>query len=315
MQHITSLREAALTRPSVVTIGAFDGVHRGHQYLIRQLIEHAQASGQVPVVLTFYPHPEMVLRGFQPGYYLTLPDAKAALLGELGVEIVVTQPFNDEVRHVRAAQFVDDLLAYLKMASLWVGADFAMGYQREGNVEFLARQGQQRGFEVRVIDLMDAGGERVSSSRIRQVLADGQVAKAAHLLGRPYSLPGNVVEGAKRGRTIGIPTANLAIPVEQVIPRRGVYAAFADVKGQRYQAVVNIGLRPTFDGAGSLTVEAHLLDFSGDVYGELLTLHFIERLRDEQKFDGIDALIAQIHHDIQQGRSILAATSMQHYPR
>lgn len=307
MRHITSLDEANLTQPSVVTIGAFDGIHRGHQYLIRRLREHAEASKQVPVVLTFYPHPEMVLRGFQPGFYLTLPDEKARLLGELGVELVITHPFNEEIRLIRAQAFVESLLIHLKMKSLWIGADFALGYKREGNVAFLQAQGQRQGFDVRVVDLMDAGGERVSSSRIRQALSNGEAAEASRLLGRPYQISGTVIKGNERGRTIGFPTANLAISKEKAIPAGGVYAGWAQVGSDHYSTVVNIGVRPTFDGTSNLTIEAHLLDYSGDLYGQEISLSFVDRLRDEQKFSGIEELVTQIQRDVEKGRELLSA--------
>jgi riboflavin kinase/FMN adenylyltransferase len=305
MQHITSLEEAQLGRPSVVTIGAFDGVHRGHQTLVRQLLAHAQRSGLTSVVLTFYPHPEMVLRGSRPGFYLTLPDTKAHLLGEMGIEWVVTHPFDDTVRHMRAADFVSSLLNYLSMKSLWVGADFAMGYQREGNVEFLQGQAKLRGFDLRVVDLMDADGERISSSRVREVLAVGNVEEVARLLGRPHRVEGVVVRGAGRGRTIGIPTANLSIPEELAIPARGVYAGWVEFSGRRESAVINVGLRPTFDGSGALTVEAHLLGYVGDLYDQSMQLSFTHRLRDEQKFDGIEALVTQIRRDIDRAAELL----------
>jgi riboflavin kinase/FMN adenylyltransferase len=308
LRHIRNLAEANLSRESVVTIGAFDGVHRGHQYLVGQLVEHARQTGRVPVVLTFFPLPKIVLSGPQPGLYLTLPDEKAALLGELGVELVVTHPFNEQVRRTHATDFVTALSDHLKMAALWVGEDFAMGYRREGDVAFLRRQAAEHGFALRVVDLMDAGGERVSSSRVRAALADGDVAEAARLLGRPYRVTGEVVQGAGRGQTIGIPTANLALDVRKAIPRVGVYAAHATPGGggQAYPAVVNIGVRPTFDGSNTLTVEAHLLDFDGDLYGQTLSLDFVARLRDEKKFEGVDALAAQIRADVEQGRRILA---------
>jgi riboflavin kinase / FMN adenylyltransferase len=302
MRHVNTLEEANLSQPSVLMIGAFDGVHRGHQLLIGEATEFARKNQLVPVVLTFFPHPEMVLRGPKPGFYLTLPDQKAKLLGKLGVELVVTHPFNDEVRQMRAAEFADRLLRYLNMKALWVGADFAMGYQREGNIDFLRSKSQEQNFSLRVIDLMDAGGERVSSSRIREELAQGHVEEAARLLGRSYMLTGTVVEGAKRGRTIGIPTANLSVPEEQAVPARGVYAAWAVIDNDRHPAVVNIGMRPTFDGSGVQVIEAHLLDFSDDLYDKLMTLEFTTRLRDEMKFAGVDALFSQIQQDIATAR-------------
>jgi riboflavin kinase/FMN adenylyltransferase len=310
MQHYRSLEEVTVNQQTVVSIGAFDGVHRGHQSLIEQVITYSSEHNQIPAVLTFYPHPEMVLRGFRPGFYLTMPDAKASLLGQLGVQLVISHPFDDHVRHMRAAEFVDRLIKYLHVGSLWIGPDFAMGYQREGTVEFLRGESIRRKFDLRVVDLMDAGGERVSSTRIRNALAMGGVGEAARLLGRLYSLPGLVVRGAGRGRTIGIPTANLAVQEEQAIPAQGVYAAWAYTYGQRNEAVVNIGHRPTFDGAGSKqTVEAHLLNYSGDLYDETIHLDFLTRLRDEKKFDGVDALVAQIQVDIESGRKAFAAYS------
>jgi riboflavin kinase/FMN adenylyltransferase len=305
MRHVTGLELTHLDQPSVVTIGAFDGVHRGHQYLIQHLLDRAQMHNEIPVVLTFFPLPKMVLGGFQCGFYLTLPDDKARLLGNLGVEVVITHPFNDDVRQMRAATFVDLLVEHLNMRSLWVGEDFALGYQREGNVTFLKAAGAERGFDVQVVDLMDAGHERVSSTRIRNELAEGNVAEAGRLLGRPHFVRGEVVTGAHRGHTLGFPTANLAVSELVAIPARGVYAGWMRVRGETHEAVINIGLRPTFDGRPTETVEAHLLDFSGDLYGEEVALFFSRRLRGEQKFGGADELIEQIRADIQTGRVVL----------
>lgn len=305
VSHLHSLAEANLEKASVVTIGVFDGVHRGHQHLVRQLVDFATDQRQASCVLTFYPYPDTVLRGLRKGYYLTLPDVKANLLGELGVEVVVTHPFDDNVRHIRAQTFVEKLLSSLNMKSLWVGADFAMGYEREGNVHFLREASKHHDFDLRVIDLMDAGNEHVSSSRIRNALAAGDVEEAARLLGRPHRVPGTVVLGAGRGKAIGIPTANLSFPEEQAIPRQGVYAAWANTELGRVPAVVNIGVRPTFDGSGNVTVEAHLLDFDMNLYGQELNLDFVAHLRDERRFEGVSTLVAQIEMDIQQARQLL----------
>lgn len=306
MQHIDALNEANLSRPSVVTIGAFDGVHRGHQHLIWQLVSYARHLDYAPVVLTFYPLPKLVLEGFRPGFYLTTPDERAELLGKLGVELVVTHPFNEEVRHIRAETFVESLLHHLRMAAVWVGEDFAMGYQRKGDVGFLRKQADLRGFNLRVVDLMDAGGERVSSSRIREAIAMGDVAEAARLLGRPYRLAGTVEPGASRGKTLGVPTANLGVSPERAVPMRGVYAAWVCMAGgEGIPAVVNIGVRPTFDGSDTITIEAHLLDFSRNLYGQSLMLDFVARLRDERKFGSADELVSQIQDDIAQARELL----------
>lgn len=309
MRHIHSLAEAQLDTPSMVTIGVFDGVHRGHQHVIAQLLAAAQAASAVSVVLTFFPYPELVIRGPQPRFYLTMPDEKAALLHEFGVDLVITHPFDEAVRHIRAANFVDSLLDNLHMKELWVGADFAMGYEREGNVAFLTEQSVQKGFALRVVDLMDADGEKVSSSRIRQLLREGDVGEAAHYLGRPFALRGPVVEGDRRGHTIGIPTANLQLPDEQAIPAHGVYAAWAVAGDQRVPSVVNVGVRPTFDGNNKTIVESHLLDYEADLYGHMLTLEFVARLRDEKRFDGVDALLTQIGTDIDRARVIFAESA------
>ncbi|UCC65325.1 MAG: bifunctional riboflavin kinase/FAD synthetase, partial [Anaerolineae bacterium] len=307
MRHIHSLADANLDGPSMVTIGVFDGVHRGHQYVVAQLVTAAKAANATSVVLTFHPHPALVIRGPQPRHYLTMPDEKAALLHDFGVGLVITHPFDDEVRHIRAAAFVDQLLNHLQMAEIWVGADFAMGYQREGDVKFLKAQAKEKRFALRVVDLMDAGGEKVSSSRVRSALAEGDVAEATYCLGRPFRLRGEVVLGDRRGHTIGFPTANLALVEEHAIPARGVYAAWARVgERQRVPSVVNVGIRPTFDTTERTVVEAHLLDFDADLYGQQLTLDFIARLRGEQRFDGVAELVAQVGRDIERARRIFA---------
>lgn len=306
MQHIYDLTQARQEQPSLVTIGVFDGVHRGHQHLIEQLVTDAHSAGRQAVVLTFFPHPDVVLRGLHGRYYLTTPEQRADQLGRLGVDLVVTQRFDEDFRQIRAAEYINQLLQHLKMAVLCVGADFAMGYQREGNVPFLQQQGAEKGFTLHVIDLVARNGdETISSTAIRSALQAGDIEQANEWLGRAYALSGEVVHGDHRGRTIGFPTANVRIWEEQVIPANGVYACWAHVGAQRYMAVTNIGVRPTFAGEG-VTVEAHLLDFDREIYGETLTITFEKRLRAEQRFNGIEALVAQIKADAQAGRDYLA---------
>ncbi|MBC8171990.1 MAG: bifunctional riboflavin kinase/FAD synthetase [Anaerolineae bacterium] len=307
MIHLYNLADANLLKPSVVTIGVFDGVHQGHRVLIERLVNEAKSADLMSVVLTFFPHPDRVLRGLTGRYYLTSPEQRAEELGKLGVDCVVTHPFNDETRHLRAADFVNQLVESLKMRELWVGTDFALGYKREGNVEFLTARGLEQGFNVTAIDLVLAENTpgAISSTTIRQALENGEVEQAATWLGRPYVVRGEVVHGLARGRTIGFPTANIDVWAEQVIPANGVYAGMATLAtGERYKAVTNIGVRPTFDGTG-VTVEAHLLDFDGDLYGQQLIFSFEHRLRGEQKFNGVQELIAQITADAQAGRVIL----------
>jgi len=310
MQVIHGFSELTVSIPSVLTIGVFDGVHMGHQALIGRVIRSARASGRRAVVVTFYPYPYVVL-GLGAPYYLTCIEEKLALFEQLGVDLSVIIEFTPETARMRAAQFVDLLVGQLGMAELWVGQDFALGYKREGDVAFLRQAGQQAGFSVNEIGATEFGGEVVSSSRIRQALREGDVASARHYLGRPFRLAGQVVEGAHRGRTIGIPTANLSVASGKAIPAGGVYASIAHVGQARYKAVTNIGTRPTFDN-GASTVEAHLLDFEGDLYGQQLALDFITRLRPEQKFTGVAELVAQIRNDINHAQEILEGQIDEH---
>lgn len=303
--HVQNLADAHVDRPSVVTVGMFDGVHRGHQWLIRQLVEKAHANDQVAVVLTFFPHPDVVLRDIRGRYYLTRPEERAELLGLLGVDVVITHPFNADVRQIRAATFVDQLLAHVKLAEFWATPDFAMGFKREGTIEFLRQQAQQKGFHVHTIELLsDDHGDILRSVLIRESLIAGDVRRATELLGRPYRVIGEVVHGEKRGRKIGFPTANVAVWEGKLLPANGVYACWATLGDERFMAVTNIGQRPTFDGEG-ITVEAHLLSFDRDIYGQILELEFVDRLRGEMKFNGIEALIAQIGQDVATGRDVL----------
>jgi riboflavin kinase/FMN adenylyltransferase len=308
MIHLHSLTDVQLDRESVVTIGVFDGVHRGHRYLLRRLVDEAHASGRAAVVVTFYPHPDIVLRGLSGRYYLSHPDDRARIMGELGVDYVITLTFDEALRHVRAAEFTAQLRAHLHVSALWVGADFAFGYQREGDVAFLREQGAREGFVVHVIDLIlaDAGDDGViSSTAVREALSRGDVERARAWLDEPYTVRGEVVRGNQRGRTIGYPTANIAVWENQIVPANGVYAGWATLEtGERFMAVTNVGTRPTFDGEG-VTVEAHLLDFDRDLYGQMLAFSFEARLRPEMKFSGIEALIAQIGADAAAGRALL----------
>ncbi|MBE2268749.1 MAG: bifunctional riboflavin kinase/FAD synthetase [Anaerolinea sp.] len=305
MNHGYDLAAVHLDRPSVVTIGVFDGVHRGHQHLIRRLVAEARRTDRLAVVLTFFPHPDVVLRGLSGRYYLTTPDQRAELMGELGVDHVITLPFNEDFRQIRAGVFVDMMRDHLRLESLWVGADFAMGYKREGNIGFLRAQGADKGFALETIALVGEDGTHTfSSTAIREALLRGDVEIAQSLLGRPYGVSGEVVHGDHRGRTIGFPTANIAVWEEQVVPANGVYAGWATLDGERYMAATNVGLRPTFAGQ-ELRVEAYLLDFDRDIYGKTLSFSFEQRLRPEKKFSGIDELIAQIRSDAESARSIL----------
>lgn len=306
MNHVYNLADVHLLRSSVVTIGVFDGVHRGHQYLIRKLVARAKETERLAVVLTFFPHPDIVLRGLTGRYYLTTAEQRAEVLTDLGVDYVVTQPFDEQTRQMRAADFVDLLVQHLRVGELWVGRDFALGYQREGTTTYLTEQGQAKGFTVETVELLQAAHADavISSTTIREALQAGEVGQAREWLGRGYSVTGTVVHGQARGRTIGFPTANIAVWDQQVLPGNGVYAGWVTVQGQRYMAVTNVGVRPTFDGS-SVTVEAHIMDFDQQIYGQPISVSFEHRLRGEKKFSGIEELTAQIRADAAAGRAYL----------
>jgi riboflavin kinase/FMN adenylyltransferase len=306
MQHVYRLSDAHPSGPTIVAIGMFDGVHRGHQHLLHKLVETAHAQGCVPTVLTFFPHPDVVLGRASGRYYLTTPEQRATLLGELGVECVVTHPFNDEVRQVRAADFVDQLIAALQLRALWVGADFALGYKREGNVEFLRAQGALKGFQLEVVELMtsDSNGQTISSASIRTALETGDLDTVTRRLGRPYRLEGEVVHGHQRGRTIGFPTANIDVWDQQVLPVKGVYAGWVYIGDEKFMAVANVGNRPTFGGK-VITVEAYILDFDRDLYGQIIAFDLVARLRPELKYNSVEDLVAQIKRDVVEGRALL----------
>ncbi len=305
MVHVRDLAELNLPA-SAITIGSFDGVHLGHQALARALVSAARAAKVPAVVLTFFPHPSVVLRSRRPAFYITTPDEKAALLGELGIDYVITQPFDRALAAVRAEAFLGRLQSQLGMVHLCIGEDFALGHGREGNRAYLEAAAARFGYALHVLPPVMVDGQTVSSTRIREALGQGEVARAAALLGRPFTVPGTVVRGAGRGRSLDIPTANLQIWEERATPAAGVYACVAEIESGRYQAVTNIGVRPTFEpGEVTPVVESHLLDYDGDLYGREMRLAFVDRLRDEKRFSGPQELIHQIHSDIARARQIL----------
>lgn len=306
MLHYWSL-EAASLENSWLTIGSFDGVHLGHQEIIRSLTAGAHSEGAPAVVLTFYPHPAVVLGKRQDPFYLTSPEERAALLGQLGVDIIVTHPFNTQLAGTSAWDFVKMLKERLGLRRLLAGQDFALGRGREGNIPSLQKIGLELDFVVQVVSSIKAGEQSVSSSLIRTALGAGDVEQAQRLLGRPYQIRGEVIHGDGRGRTLGIPTANLDIWAARALPKAGVYACQAHVGQASWGAVTNVGVRPTFEiQPVRPRVEAHLLNFDRNLYGEQIRLEFIARLRDEQRFPDLQALVAQIQQDIRRGQEILS---------
>lgn len=304
MLHYRSLEEVNLQN-SWLTVGVYDGVHRGHQQIINKLTTGAHANGAPAVVLTFDPHPASVLSGHEIKC-LTTPDERVDLLSRLGVDVVITQRFTRELSTVSAMDYMSTLTARLGLSHLLIGYDFALGKGREGNAARLTEIGRVLNYSVEVVPAVSDESGVISSTEIRKLVATGNVAEATKLLGHFYGLSGTVIRGDGRGRRINVPTANIEYPGQKAIPANGIYACWAWVNGQKHMAATNIGTNPTFtpDKRDS-SVEPHILDFDREIYGEALKLEFVTRLRDELKFDSVDRLIEKIKDDIQRTREIL----------
>jgi len=306
MQHYRSLEEATLQN-SWLTIGVFDGVHRGHQQIIKKITAGAHANDAPAVVLTFDPHPASVLGGREIKC-LTLPDERADLLADLGVDVVITERFTRELSMVSAYDFMSLLTRQLGLKHLLIGYDFALGKGREGNATRLTEIGAELGYSVEVVSALSDESGVISSTEIRKLIEVGNVAEAARLLGHPYSLHGPVIHGDARGRTINMPTANIAYSREKMIPAKGIYACWAYLNEQKYLAAINIGTNPTFiPDKETPNVEAHLLDFRREIYGEDVRLEFVARMRDELKFNSVETLLEQIWKDIEDTKRILSS--------
>lgn len=300
------LRHTVTSGKHAVTIGVFDGVHRGHAMLIEHARNEAKTRGLGTGVVTFHPNPLAVLRPGSPFAYLTTLEQRVELLKATGVDWVAVVQFTSELSLVSAEDFARLLVEEAGMRLLVVGEDFALGRGREGDVPRLRELGTQLGFEVSPVPLLtnDSTGA-ISSTRVRRALAEGEMAEVTRLLGRPYSLRGPVLHGDERGYTIGFPTLNIGVSADQALPPNGVYVTRAEVQGVTYNGTTNIGVQPTFEGS-IRRVETYLLDFSGDVYGEVVRIELLNRLRDERKFDGVEALVAQIQQDVAATRAYFA---------
>lgn len=312
MRQFDSIDSAAL-RGVYLAVGSFDGVHRGHRHILEKMTQAAEEDHAPPVVLTFFPHPRAVLGApaAPPFRYLTTLDDRLALLRALPLEAVILQPFDLAFSRITAAEFLQTLTTRLGLRSLWCGPGFSLGFQREGNVAYLTEKSLALGFSLYVVPPLTDPEGPISSTRIRTALAGGEMAKAAGLLGRRFALSGTVVRGVGRGRKMATPTANLELWPEIAIPAHGVYATWAVRAGKRSPSVTSIGVRPTFENgtAHEATVETHLLDFDGDLYGSILRVEFAARLREEKKFPDMDALRTQMAKDIGQARRILREES------
>jgi riboflavin kinase/FMN adenylyltransferase len=304
MRVVNQLEVLQRGAPTILTIGAFDGVHRGHQSLIRGAVERARALQFESLVVTFEPRPQVALR---PGsFQLTGAREKARIVGAIGPTTLAVLPFTRETSLLPAGQFVASLLDHVNLAEVWVGADFAFGHNREGNVDFLIRSGQNSGFGVHVVSRQKLGPEPISSTEIRRLVREGHLDQAAVLLGHFVALSGRVVPGEGRGRGMGFPTANLDLPAWQLLPEIGIYAGYLRLDGQRHQAAVSVGTNPTF-GGDHVIVEAFVLDFDGELSGREVDVDLVKRIRAEKRFDSAEDLVAEMTRDVEKAREILDA--------
>jgi riboflavin kinase/FMN adenylyltransferase len=304
MLHYRSLDEVSLPG-SWITVGVFDGVHRGHQQIISKLVAGAHMNGVPAVVLTFDPHPAKIF-GRGDIKLLTLPGERAKLLGDFGVDTVITHPFDLGVANITAFDFMKRLKTQLGLDHFIMGYDSTLGKDREGNAARLTEIGSELGYTVETVSALGDESGVISSTEIRKLVTIGRVDEAARLMGHPYRLQGLVAHGDQRGRGIGFPTANLQYASEKVMPAGGIYACWAYLGDEKHKAAVNLGTNPTFTpDKQTLNVEAYLLDFDRDIYGEMMRLEFVARLRDELKYDSVEALIKQINVDVEQTREFL----------
>ncbi|MBM3461122.1 MAG: bifunctional riboflavin kinase/FAD synthetase [Armatimonadetes bacterium] len=298
--QVTALEAYEALGECVVGLGFFDGIHRGHQEILKRVVALARERGRLAAVFSFRNHPASVLRPSAAPALLTPFDEKIPLLEALGLDVLVWREFDLGFAGVEAQEFVGDVLRdRLRAAAVVVGPNYRFGKGAQGTPATMS------GLEVAVVEPLYEDGALVSSTRVREAVVAGDLVEAARLLGRPYAARGEVVRGDARGRTIGFPTANLGCPPEKLLPADGVYAMRVKVGDETVQGVANLGIRPTF-GERRRVLEVHLLDYLGDLYGRTLQASFIERLRAEMRFDGVDALIAQIARDVESARALLA---------
>lgn len=292
-------------RGSVLTIGNFDGVHLGHQYLVSRVIERARERSLAAGAVTLYPDPVRVLRPEEPMKYLSSLEERLELLRGLGLDLVVPLSFTSELAELSPRSFLSLLRENLNLTLLIMGPDNVFGRNREGTPERVIETGRELGFEVEVLAAPLTDGAPVSATAIRRALADGDLDAVTRQLGRWYSLRGPVVRGDQRGRGIGFPTANIAVTADRAMPAFGVYATWAHVRGKRYASATNIGIRPTFNGERP-SVETYIIDFEGDIYDDIVRIELVSRLRPEQRFSGIEEIKAQIGRDVALARDLLS---------
>ena len=288
---------ASIARPTVLTLGVFDGLHLGHQKIMQTVVERAEATGSVPTAITFDPHPRSVLYPENAPPLLQTLDQRLANFEVLGIKQAIVIRFDQEFANQNAEIFLRDIIHdRLQAREVYLGKGFAFGKSRGGNIDLLRKMSRELGFFADEVAEITLRGQRISSSKIRQLLRDGQVNLVRRYLGRPYGIEGQIVRGDQRGRTIGFPTANLR-PRNRVIPKYGVYATANLIGGVWRRSITNVGVRPTFDGGKTPSIESYIFDFDGDLYGDVLRVRFLHRIRDERKFGGIEELKTQIAAD------------------
>lgn len=297
------LGKAALDQETVVTVGVFDGVHQGHRHLIDRLVQ-AAGSQYIPTVVTFSNHPITVLRPDTVVKAITTPDEKASLLSDAGVGLVVALEFTEELAQVDASEFSSLLVESLNMKGIVLGPDTALGRNREGDLEFLAKRGEELGFWVEAVTPFVIEGQPIKSRNIREAVSQGDIHNCNRYLGRAFSMRGTVVPGDQRGRELGFPTANMDLPGGRLLPGDGIYATWALMDGKRLPSATSIGIRPTF-GLSERLVEVHVIDFSGDLYGKEVEVEFVDKIRDQQNFSTVDELIVQMDKDVADARATL----------
>jgi len=306
MKIFHGIENANIAKPTVLTLGVFDGLHLGHQRIMRTVVERASAVGATATAITFDPHPRAVLHPESAPPLLQTLDQRLANLEVLGIEQAIVIKFDLDFASQPAEDFLRNIVRdRLHAREVYLGKGFAFGQGRGGNIELLRRMSVELGFVADEVDEVQLRGARVSSSKIRELLNEGRINRARRMLGRPYGVEGVIIRGDRRGHTIGFPTANLK-PHNRVIPKFGVYATASLIDGIWRDSITNIGVRPTFEETSEPSIESYVFDFDDDLYGDVVRVRFLHRIRDERKFNGIEELKAQIERDTRVARNYFA---------
>ena len=307
MREITDITTFSTQQPTVLTIGTFDGVHLGHQKIIERVVAIARQEGLLATIFTFFPHPRMVVQHDKSLKLIHTLEEKKQLLQQLGVDLLVVQPFNEAFAQLTAEEFVSTILVqHLNVKKVIIGYDHRFGRNRTANINDMRLFGEKYGFALEEISVQEVDEVSVSSTKIREALNKGDVTTAEHYLGTPYSLTGTVVHGLKLGRTLGYPTANIQVTEDyKLIPKDGVYVVYSYIGGQKVYGMMSIGKNPTIEGKGA-SIEVYFFDFNGDLYDRELTIYFVKYLREERKFSSVALLKKQLQDDETTARKAIA---------